>query len=199
MTNMFRSMLSYRAKQAIDLILPSSTISIAIFFLIQSIYTITTQSSLFAQQTIPFTSIQISSFTVLNLSLIYIINFNFFRTFLPGHQRTLRAVIFTTIGLLTYNFVTSIYYANLNDFSTLLPSVASLLVILVYSYIINKTTRIFNITPTRVFLLSFFILTTSFLFLTSNPTIVNNIIIETLPTIINKAIILWIWFIIALR
>jgi hypothetical protein len=199
MTNMFRSMLSYRAKQAIDLILPSSTISIAIFFLIQSIYTITTQSSLFAQQTIPFTSIQISSFTVLNLSLIYIINFNFFRTFLPGDQRTLRAVIFTTIGLLTYNFVTSIYYANLNDFSTLLPSVASLLVILVYSYIINKTTRIFNITPTRVFLLSFFILTTSFLFLTSNPTIVNNIIIETLPTIINKAIILWIWFIIALR
>lgn len=199
MTNMFRSMLSYRVKQAIDLILPASTISIAIFFLIQSIYTITTQSSLFAQQTIPFTSIQISSFTVLNLSLIYIINFNFFRTFLPGHQRTLRAVIFTTIGLLTYNFVTSIYYANLNDFSTLLPSVASLLVILVYSYITNKTTRIFNITPTRVFLLSFFILTTSFLFLTSNPTIVNNIIIETLPTIINKAIILWIWFIIALR
>jgi hypothetical protein len=139
---MIKGQTSYKIRQYIDLILPAVFIFFAVLWLLQSVYTIILTQSFFSPMWLLIVGFPMHVTTALNLTVLYLVNFFFFRTFLPGHERVVRALLFTTIGVFFYDLMWSICCIIINGYGSFLIPLVSTSVIIAYMLIMNKRVRI---------------------------------------------------------
>lgn len=135
----------YKIKKSIDIILSAIFILFAMLWLAQSIYTIIITQNLFSAMHLWIVGLPMHVTTSLNLTTIYLINYFFFRTFLPGHMRVVRALLFTVIGVVFYDLIWSILSLTINGSGSFLIPLASTAVVAAYILIINRQTQILDL------------------------------------------------------
>ncbi len=200
------SQLSYRTKQLIDFLLPATFVFFAFLWLTQAIFTIWIDQSLFTAMRLWLINLPMHTTTALNLTAIFLFSYYFFRTHLPGHQRALRAVLFTTIGVFFYDFIWSLCSITINGYGSFILPLVSFAIVLAYIVIMNRQTKIIKFNPNFIapaiicFLITFGILVTSGFFqqfalyeqgLAIDP--------HGWEWLLNKTVVLWMWLSIALR
>lgn len=201
-----KSETSYKVRRCIDILLPITFIFFAVLWFIQSIYTIIITQSFFSAIHLWILGFPMHVTTALNLTLIYLINFFFFRTFLPGHQRVTRALLFTALGFVSYDLFWSLCCVTLNGYGSFILPLVSMAVVIEFIVIIHKKqTLILNfnwkvILPTiTIFFITVAILLLSGFFqqfalmeqgLATDP--------HSWEWLLNKTVTLWMWFSVAL-
>lgn len=201
-----KSETSYKVRRCIDILLPITFIFFAVLWFIQSIYTIIITQSFFSAIHLWILGFPMHVTTALNLTLIYLINFFFFRTFLPGHQRVTRALLFAALGFVSYDLFWSLCCVTLNGYGSFILPLVSMAVVIEFIVIIHKKqTLILNfnwkvILPTiTIFFITVAILLLSGFFqqfalmeqgLATDP--------HSWEWLLNKTVTLWMWFSVAL-
>lgn len=200
--------ISYKSKQLIDFALPTIFMIFASIWLIQSVYTLVASQDLFSAMYLWLVNIPMHATTALNLTVLYLVNYIFFRTFLPGHFRVMRAILFTTIGVFFYDLIWSILCITINGYGSFTIPLVSFAIVLVYILIINrnKHTKLLNLNWKRLVptIIIFLITVTAFVLsgffqqfalyeqgFTTDP--------HSWEWLVNKTVTLWMWMIIALR
>ena len=142
--------LQYKIERYIDLILPIIFLSFAFLWLAQSIIGIILAHTIFTVIHLWLTPINMHVTTSLNCTLIYIISYAFYRTFFLGHDRVVRALLFTVLGVVFYDTTWSIpnYYIN-HSGDYILP-LASTAVVIFYILLLNKQKRIVDLNWRRI-------------------------------------------------
>ena len=198
--------LQYKIEQYIDLILPIIFVSFAFLWFVQSILTIIFAGSIFAVIHLWLTPITMHVTTSLNCTLIYIIGYLFYRTFQFGHERVVRALIFTVLGVVFYDMIWSISYFIINGSGSFILPLTSTIVVIFYIWILNKQKRILNLNWKRIVPVIILYLITLAIFINSGffqQMVLYNQGIGSDPNgwiwLLNKTIALWMWMIIALR
>lgn len=197
---------SYRIRRYFDIVIPIIFASLAILWLIQAIYTIIISQNFFSAMHLWIVGFPMHVTTALNLTAIYLVNFFFFRTFLLGHQRVVRALLFTALGFISYDLFWSACCVAINGYGSFLIPLVSTIVIIEFLVIMHKQKPVFNfnwkiIVPT---LLIYFITVAILLFsgffqqyalyeqgLALDP--------HGWEWFLNKTVTLWMWFSIAIR
>ena len=134
----------FNIKMGIDFILPKVLVIFASIWFIQSLYAIII-SGPFSVIHLLLVNLPMHVTTGLNLTAVYLVNHFFFRTFMPGHERVTRAVLFTMAGVFFYDFVWSASSILINGYGSFLLPLTSFLAVLGFMYIVNKKSFIINL------------------------------------------------------
>jgi len=145
--------------------------------------------------------------SALSVSLIYIINYFFFRTFLPGHLRVVRAMLFTVVGAIFYDLVWSISNIVINDYGSFLLPLVSFTIVLSYIIIFDKKNfKILNVDLVKILFVTVVYSITFALFIFSGffqQFALYELGLATDPHgwvwLLHKTVTLWIWTIFELR
>jgi hypothetical protein len=201
-SNLFK----YRIKRSIDTFLPLIFLAFAFLWLSQSILAITFAVNWNTPVTLWLTPITMHATTSLNLTIIYIINYLLFRTFRFGHERVVRALLFTVFAVVFYDTIWATCNFLVNGSGSFILPLVSTFIIIFYLYITHKKTKIlsfnlkFLIPTILIYLFSLYIFLSSGFFqnwglyeqgLASDPT--------NWQWLLKKTITLWMWLAIELR
>lgn len=199
--------LSFKVKKTIDLLLPNILAIIAVSWLCLAIGNIMVDRSFFSATTLYPLNLTMHSLTVVSLTLLFIVNILFYRTFLPGHLRALRACLFTVVGIFFYDFVWSSFNFIINGTGSLFVPLLSFLVVVAFMYFIDKKqTRILRF-KVEFFAIVFLVYVVSLLVFVLSGFFVEWGLYEAGlandPTgfvwFVNKTVALWMWMVFALR
>jgi hypothetical protein len=205
-TELNKQLLRYKIERYIDLILPVVFLSFALLWLAQSIITIMLAGSFFTPIHLWLTPITMHVTTSLNCTLIYLISYHFYRTFQFGHERVVRALLFTVFGVIFYDLVwaTSNYVID-GSGSFILP-LASTVVIAFYIWLINRQKKILDLNWKHIVPVVLFYILTLAIFISSGFFQQWGLYEQGLavdPTgwqwLLNKTVALWMWIVFALR
>lgn len=198
---------TFKLRRYIDLFLPTIFMFFAMLWLIQSIYTLIITANPFSAIHLWLIGFPMHISTSLNLCAIYLVNYLFFRTFLPGTFRVVRALLFTTLGVFFYDLIWSICNITINGYGSLLLPLVSTLVVAIYFIIFHyKQNRILGFNWKFIVPMVVIYLITLYLFVTSGFFQQFALMEKGLTTdphgwewLFNKTVTLWMWFGIALR
>ena len=146
-------MFEYRLKQWIDFLLPKVFLVFAYLWCAQSIVTMIIAQSIFSPVHLLFTPITMHATTALNCTLIYLVSYHFYRTFQFGHQRVVRALLFTFVGVIFYDAVWASFNFQINNAAFPLLPWTSFAAIIVFMYLINKQQKIVTFDLKRTLLI----------------------------------------------
>lgn len=205
-TNLNRELLKYKIERIIDTVLPVFFMVFALLWFGQSIFTIVMSQSVFVPITLWPTPITMHVSTALSCCLIYMIGFHFYRTFQFGHERVVRALMFTVLGVVFYDTVwAALNYAFNGSGSFILPGVSTLIIVF-YLFILHRQKRILVFKLNRIALISCVYLLSLILLLHSGFFEQWGLYEQGLavdPTgwewLVNKTVALWMWMAVALR
>ena len=198
----------FKIKTGIDFFLPKIFVFFTGIWLIQSIYAIVMVDP-FSAIHLWIVELPIHAITSLNFMLLYLVNHFFFRTFMPGHIRVVRAVLFTMVGIFFYDFAWSVCCVTINGYGSFLLPLTSFIATLGFIYIINKQSFIIRlnwryiIPAIAVYLVSLIIFINSGFFqqlaLWEQMLWEHGLDPHGWEWAFNKAVALWIWMSIANR
>lgn len=198
--------LSYRVKMAIDVLLPLAFGFFGFLWLIQSAMTIFSAGTFFVAVHLWIVGFSMHAVTALNLSALFLVNFFFFRTFMPGHQRVVRALLFTLVGVFFYDAIWSMSDVLITGSGSFILPLASFLVVLLFMVINDRQQKILRFNLMYILPIVYVYVVTLAIFVWSgffqewslyqqgvatDPT--------SWPWLLNKTVALWMWLVIALR
>jgi len=140
--NKLKIPISYRLRQWIDFLLPLIFTFFAAMWLVQSMQTIILSGNIFSVMRLWFIGLPMHSTTALNLTAIFLVSYVFYRTFQLGHQRVVRALLFTTLGVFFYDLIWSICNITINGYGSYYIPFVSFVITFAYILLIHKQTRI---------------------------------------------------------
>lgn len=198
---------TFKLRRQIDFFLPIIFMFFAILWFVQSIYTLIAIANPFSAIHLLLIGFPMHLSTSLNLCAIYLVNYLFFRTFLLGHLRVIRALLFTTLVVFFYDLVWSICNITINGYgSFILPLVSTLIVVMYLVIFHKKQNKILSFHWRIVVPLIALYATTLIIFVHSGFFQQFALMEKGLATdphswqwLLNKTVTLWMWFIIALR
>lgn len=198
--------LQYKIERYIDLILPIIFLIFAFLWLAQSIIIIIFAHTIFTIIHLWLTPITMHVTTSLNCTLIYIIGYLYYRTFQFGHERVVRALLFTVLGVVFYDTTWSICYYVLNGSGSFIIPLASTFVVIFYIWLLNKQKRIVDLNWKRIVPIAVVYCITLGIFINSgffHQMMLYNQGIGLDPNgwiwLLNKTVALWMWLVFALR
>lgn len=203
---MEKQLRSYKIRQYIDRVLSISFLFVTTLWLIQSICTLIVTGDPFVPVHLWIVGAPMHVTTALSINAIYIINYLFFRTFLPGHLRVVRALLFTILSVVFYDLVWSICCIAINSYGSFILPLTSTSIVIAYLLILNK----------QSFLLTFkwkFIIPAVVIYLITLAIFINSGFFQQFALmeqglgpdphgwewLLNKTVTLWMWFSIAQR
>lgn len=203
---MDKEFLTHIIEEVIDFALPIISLLFASVWLVQSIYIIVSTDIFAVVRLFPL-NIAMHATSALSVSLIYIINYFFFRTFLPGHLRVVRAMLFTVVGAIFYDLVWSISNIVINDYGSFLLPLVSFTIVLSYIIIFDKKNfKILDVDLVKILFVTVIYGVTFTLFIFSGffqQFALYELGLATDPHgwvwLLHKTVTLWIWTIFALR
>lgn len=201
-----RELLKIKIERYIDIILPAVFMVFALLWLAQSVITIVMTQSLFSPITLWLTPLTMHVSTSLSCVLVYIVGFHFYRTFQFGHERVVRALMFTVLGVVFYDTIWAMMNYAFNGVGSFVLPLISTFVVAFYLWLTHRQKKILVISLNRVALVSCVYLLSLILLLQSGffeQWGLYELGLAVDPTgwewLINKTIALWMWMAFALR
>jgi len=178
----------------------------AVIWFWQSIITMIYTGTPFAVIHLWIAGLTMHTSTSLNLTAIYIVSYLFYRTFFFGHERVVRALLFTSLGVLFYDTIWSICNYTINSTGSFIIPLTSTIIVISYLIILNKQKKILDLNWKRIIPITILYIISLYIFITSGffqQMELYNQFGGTDPNswiwLFNKTISLWMWLAIALR
>lgn len=194
MRKMDKKRLSYKIRKYIDVGLPIFFAVGALVYLIQSVLAVLLSGDLFVAIRLWGVGVMVQSTTVVNVSLLYLVNYFVFRTFLPGNLRVVRALLFTVLGGMVYGLVQAVCSVSVVGWSVVVLPLLSVLVVVLIMFNVNRETRMLRVNL-RLVVPVLAVYVASLLWVVCGGVLV----VESWQWVVHKSVLFWVWLVFANR